>query len=193
MKRQPQVLLIVATLACSWLAMQAVHELGHIAAAAVSGGRVKAVILHPATLSYTQLAANPHPLFVSWMGPIVGVVLPLAALAIARMCRLRNLYLFQFFAGFCLIANGAYLAFGSLNGIGDADDIMRHGSPLWLLWLFGVITIPLGLLMWNRLGPYFGLGAKAGQVERADAYIMCALLAIIVLIEILLSPTAVRV
>jgi len=191
MKRQPQVLLIAATLALSWLAMQAVHELGHVVAAIMSGGRVKAMILHPATLSYTQLAANPYPLFVSWMGPLVGVVLPLAALAIARICRLRRLYLFQFFAGFCLIANDAYLAFGSIHGIGDADDIARHGSPLWLLWLFGVITIPLGLWMWNRLGPHFGLGTNAGQVERADAYIMCALLAIVVLIEILFSPTAV--
>ena len=193
MKRQPQVLLIAATLACSWLAMQAVHELGHVAAATVSGGRVKSVVLHPAAISYTEYSSNPHPLFVSWMGPIVGVVLPLVALAIARWFRWRSSYLFQFFAGFCLIANGAYLAFGSIHGIGDAGDIARHGSPLWLLWLFGVITIPLGLLMWNQLGPHFGLGASAGQVERVDAYSMCALLAMVVVIEILLSPTAGRV
>src|SRR5690242_1105479 len=133
MKRQHQVLLIAATLAFSWLAMQAVHELGHVAAAIVSGGRVKAVILHPIMLSYTEYSSNPHPLFVSWMGPVVGVVLPLAAFAVARVCRLRTLYLFQFFAGFCLIANGAYLAFGAFGGIGDAGDIARHGSPLLLL------------------------------------------------------------
>ena len=193
MKRQHQVLLIAATLALSWLAMQAVHELGHVAAAIVSGGRVATVVLHPATISYTQLTSNPHPLFVAWMGSIVGVVLPLVAFVVARMLRLRGWYLFQFFAGFCFIANGAYLAVGSLNGIGDAGDILRHGSPVWLLWLFGVITIPLGLWIWNRLGPHFGLGANAGQVERADVYIMCALLAIVVLIEILFSPNAVRI
>src|SRR4026209_1573459 len=103
MKRQPQVLLIAATLACSWLAMQAVHELGHVAAAAVSGGRVKFVVLHPTAISYTEFSSNPHPLFVSWMGPIVGVLLPIVPLVIARWFRWRSWYLFQFFAGFCLI------------------------------------------------------------------------------------------
>lgn len=193
MKRQPQVLLIAATLACSWLAMQAVHELGHIAAGAMSGAQVKSIVLHPTAISFTQFSSNPHPLFVSWMGPIVGVVLPIVAVVIARLFHWRRRYLLQFFAGFCLIANGAYLAFGSINGIGDAGDIARHGSPLWLLWLFGVITIPLGLLMWNRLGSQFGLGVSAGRVEQADAYIMCALVAMIVLIEILLSPAAGRI
>jgi len=193
MKRQPQILLIAATLAFSWLAMQAVHELGHVAAAIVTGGHLKAVILHPTRLSYTQLSTNPHPLFVAWAGPLIGIVLPLAAFALARFCRLRSSYLFQFFAGFCLIANGAYLAFGSFHGVGDAGDIVRYGSPLWLLWLFGVITIPLGLAMWNRLGPHFGLGPSLGQVDRRDAYAMCVLLAVTIVCELFLSPAAVRI
>jgi hypothetical protein len=192
MKRQHQVVLIVATLVFSWLAMQAVHELGHVAAAVASGGRVATVVLHPATISYTQLLSNPHPLFVAWMGPIIGVVLPFVALVIARVLRLRGWYIVQFFAGFCFIANGAYLAFGSLNGIGDAGDILRQGSPVWLLWLYGVITIPIGISMWNRLGPHFGLGASAGQVDRAVAFTMLALLAAVVMLEILSSPSAAR-
>jgi hypothetical protein len=193
MKRQHHVLLIASTLALSWLTMQAVHELGHVAAAIVSGGRVAIVVLHPATISYTQLTSNPHPLFVAWMGPVLGVVLPFVAFVVARMLRLRGWYLFQFFAGFCFIANGAYLAFGSLNGIGDAGDILRHGSPAWLLWLFGATTIPVGLLMWNRLGPHFGFGVSAGQVDRATAYTMFALLVLIAVLEIVLSPNAARI
>ena len=93
MKRQHQVVLIVATLAFSWLAMQAVHELGHVAAAVVSGGRVATVVLHPATISYTQLASNPHPLFVAWMGPIVGVVLPLVAFVDRTLASIARLVL----------------------------------------------------------------------------------------------------
>jgi hypothetical protein len=189
MKRQHQVLLIASTLALSWLAMQAVHELGHVAAAIVSGGRVAMVVLHPATISYTQLMSNPHPLLVSWMGPVVGVVLPFVAFVVARMLRLRGWYLFQFFAGFCFIANGAYLAFGSLNRIGDAGDILRLASPVWLLWLFGVVTIPIGLMLWDRLGSHFGLGASAGQVDRATAYGVFALLVLVAVLEITLSPT----
>jgi hypothetical protein len=193
MKRQHQVVLIVATLVFSWLAMQAVHELGHVAAAVASGGRVATVMLHPATISHTQLVSNPHPLFVAWMGPIIGVVLPFAALLIARILRLRGWYIVQFFAGFCFIANGAYLAFGSLNGIGDAGDILRQGSPMWLLWLFGVTTIPIGILMWNRLGPHFGFGVSAGQVDRAVAFTMLFLLVVVVALEILLSPNSARI
>jgi hypothetical protein len=80
MKRQHLLVLIGSTLAFSWLAMQAVHELGHVVGAMLSGGRVDQVILHPATISQTRLAANPHPQFVAWMGPILGVALPVAGL-----------------------------------------------------------------------------------------------------------------
>jgi hypothetical protein len=122
MKRQHQLVLIGSTLVFSWLAMQAVHELGHVVGALLSGGQVAQVILHPATISQTRLAANPHPRFVTWMGPIFGVLLPAAALLAARVAGWRTRYLFQFFAGFSLVANGAYIAFGSLGPIGDAGD-----------------------------------------------------------------------
>ena len=108
MKRQPQIILVAAMLGFSWLAMQAVHELGHVAAAVVSGGRIDRVVLHPATISFTQLAANPHPLLVAWTGPIVGAALPVLISFAARASHWRGWYLIQFFAGFCLIANGAY-------------------------------------------------------------------------------------
>jgi hypothetical protein len=187
MKRQRQIVLIGSTLAFSWLAMQAVHELGHVAAAVLSGGRVAEVILHPATISYTRLAANPHPLFVAWMGPLIGTTLPLAALAIARYCKLPGWYLWQFFAGFCLVANGAYLAFGSLSEVGDAGDLLRYGTPLWLPWLFGLVTIPLGIWLWNGLGPYFGFGAARGEVNRIAAYAMLGLVVASVGLELLLA------
>jgi hypothetical protein len=187
MKRQHQVVLIVATLGSSWLAMQAVHEFGHIAAAVASGGQVARVVLHPAAISHTQYASNPHPLFVTWMGPVVGTVLPLVAAVLARRLRCRGWYIVQFFAGFCLIANGAYLAFGSLGEIGDAGDLVRHGAPVWLLWLYGVITIPLGLWMWNNLGPHFGLGSSAGRVDPVLAYVMLAGLLIVVALEVTIS------
>jgi hypothetical protein len=190
MKRQHQLVLIAATLAFSWLAMQAVHEFGHVAAAIASGGQVAEVVLYPTAISYTRLSENPHPLFVAWMGPVVGIVLPLVASAIGRRWRCRGWYLLQFFAGFCLIANGAYLAFGSLNQIGDAGDLVRHGSPAWLLWLFGGITIPVGLWLWDGLGSHFGLGANAGRVERPAAYAMLAGLVAIVALELIFSSPA---
>jgi hypothetical protein len=121
------------------------------------------------------------------MGPIVGVVLPAAALLAARRFKLRGWYVLQFFSGFCLIANGAYLAFGSLARIGDAGDLLRHNARIVLLWLFGVATISVGLWMWNGLGPHFGLGEGRGTVDSTVAYVILALTIAIVLVELALT------
>jgi hypothetical protein len=104
MERQHQFVLIAATLVFSWLAMQAVHELGN--------------------------------------------------------------------------------EFGSLGRIGDAGDLLRHGAPIVLLWLFGVTTISVGLRMWHGLGPHFGLGDSRGTVDTTVAYVMLALTIAVVLVEL---------
>jgi hypothetical protein len=93
----------------------------------------------------------------------------------------------QFFAGFCLIANGAYIGIGSLGKIGDAGEMLRHGSPIWLLWLFGAVCSSFGLFLWNGLGPHFGLGAAAGKVNHRAAYASCGMLLITVIAEVALS------
>ena len=95
----------------------------------------------------------------------------------------------QFFTGFCLIANGAYIGIGSFSKIGDAGDMMRHGSPIWSLWLFGVLTFPLGLYLWNGLGPHFGLGARKGKVDHRAAYFSCGLLLLTLILEVALTST----
>src|SRR5262245_11944067 len=144
--------------------MQAVHEFGHVVGAWASGGRVERVVLHPLTISRTDLAVNPQPLVVVWAGPVVGVLLPLAGWAATRS------YLARFFAGFCLIANGAYIGGGSFDGVGDAGEMLRHGSPMWSLWVFGAAGVAVGLALWHRLGPHFGLGSANGHVSARAAW-----------------------
>jgi hypothetical protein len=158
MNRLFRILLISSTLIASWLGMQAVHELGHVLGAWLTGGQVERVVLHPLTISRTDLAHNPHPLAVVWAGPIVGVTLPLALWAIAASLRSSFAFLLRFFAGFCLVANGLYIGVGSFGGIGDCGEMLRHGSAPWHLWLFGALTIPLGFWLWHGQGPNFGLG-----------------------------------
>jgi uncharacterized membrane protein YidH (DUF202 family) len=184
MNRLHQFVLIVATIALAWLVMQAVHELGHVLGAILTGGKIAEVRLHLATISYTRVSENPNPLLVAWMGPLVGVSLPLLALGMLRWARLPGWYLLQFFAGFCLVANGAYLGFGSFGQIGDAGDLLRHGTPMTLLWLFGLTTMPLGFWLWNGLGPHFGLGAGRGQVSPIAAYVTLGLLIVVVAVEL---------
>src|SRR5437660_12197064 len=104
MHRPRQVLLIASTLLSSWLGMQAVHESGHVLGAWLTGGRVERVVLHPLTISRTDLTENPHPLIVAWAGPVVGIVVPLVLWAIVARSYLSITFLFRFFAGFCLLA-----------------------------------------------------------------------------------------
>jgi hypothetical protein len=176
MKRLDQVVLIAAFVGFSWLAMQAVHELGHIVAAWATGAEVERVVLHPLTISRTDLGVNPHPGTVAWAGPIAGAILPLAAWAAAWACRAPGPYLFRFFAGFCLVANGCYIGAGSFQGIGDAGVMLAHSSPQWTLVLFGLVTAPTGLCLWHGQGRHFGLGDAQGKVDRTAAAVAACLL-----------------
>jgi hypothetical protein len=165
MNHASQVALIVATLVASWLGMQAVHELGHILAARLTGGRVNNVALHPLGISRTDVAENPHPLVVAWAGPILGATAPLMAWGLALSCRSTIAFLLRFFAGFCLVANGLYIGLGSFARIGDCGEILRHGSAPWQLWLFGLVTVPAGFALWHGQGRHFGF-ARSLPVSR---------------------------
>ena len=81
------------------------------------------------------------------------------------------------------------MAFGAFGGVGDAGDLLRHGSPIWTLWLFGVATVPLGFVLWNGLGRDFGFGCANGVVNHKAAYLSAALLALTVLAELCLSAS----
>jgi hypothetical protein len=157
--------LITLTLTCSWLAMQWVHEAGHVLGALATGGEVERVVLHPLSISRTDLRANPQPLIVTWAGPWLGVLAPLAAWLVASALRLQSAYLFRFFAGFCCVANGLYIGVGSFDHVGDCGDLLKHGAAAWQLWLFGLVNTAAGFVLWNRLGPHFGLGST-GQAVR---------------------------
>jgi hypothetical protein len=159
-----QVVLIAST-----LGMQAVHEAGHVLLAWDGGETVHRVTLHPLTVSRTDATHDKHPLLVVWGGPVPGTALPLGALGLTGLLRVSWGFVPRFFAGFCLVANGAYLGAGSLAGVGDAADLLRHGSPRWLPIAFGLVTLPLGLRLWHGLGPAFGLGVSGGRVSRGAA------------------------
>ena len=150
-------------------------------------GELRRVVLHPLTISRTDVSPNPCPAAGRLGWAVVGVLLPLGLLLAAKVGRFKWAYLLQFFAGFCLIANGAYIGIGSFGKIGDAGDMLRHGSPIWSLWLFGAACFPLGLYLWNGLGPHFGLGAAAGKVDHRAAYVSCALLLLTVILEVALG------
>lgn len=188
MKRLNQAILVASFVPFCWLAFMAIHELGHVVAGLFTGGTITKVVVHPLAISRTDVSPNPNPLVTAWAGPIIGIILPLAIWGVFWKFKIAGEYLARFFAGFCMIANGAYIGIGSFEKIGDAGDMMKHGSPIWLLWLFGITIVPLGFLIWHRLGPKFGLGESNGTVDEWAAYVSLALFTVLFLVTFLISP-----
>jgi len=159
MKPAPRFVLALALIPVCWLGMMLVHEAGHVAGAKLTGGTVQQVVWHPLVISRTDVNPNPSPLVVVWAGPLLGTLLPMVAWGL--LFRWRCAFLIKFFAGFCLIANGAYIGYGSFEKIGDCREMLIHETPIVVLWLFGVTACSLGFYLWNGLGPKFGWGKEA--------------------------------
>ena len=188
MQRFHQVLFVSSLLALCWFAMMAVHELGHVVGALVTGGTVQRVVLHPLTISRTDVSPNPSPSIVVWLGPILGCLIPaMVSWCIPRRhVTARKMALF--FTGFCLLANGAYIAFGSFDGVGDCGVMLKTGSTLWTLLLFGALTIPTGFYLWHRLGSAQKFLADPSLVDLVWAYAMFGALLVLLALEILILP-----
>jgi hypothetical protein len=173
-KKFHQIILIASTILCSWFAMQAIHELCHILGALATKGKVSQVVIHPLTISRTDLSANPHPLFVAWAGPVFGVLAPLILWAIFAQLNSRFVFVLRFFAAFCLVANGLYIGLGSFAEVGDCREMLKHGSEKWQLWLFGILTTPVGFWLWHGQGDHFGFGSVPREIDHKVAYGMLA-------------------
>lgn len=177
--------------------MMAMHELGHVLNGWISGATLEGVRLPLVGFSQTEFTDNPHPLYVVWGGPIWGCLLPLAifggvkllgtaagrgVIGLAAGAARRYGFLTRWFAGFCLVVNGGYMAGGVFLGHGGGDDpsvVLQHGGAMWQLLVFGLPAIAAGLYLWNGLGPRFGLGASGGEVDRKAALGTTAALAIV--------------
>lgn len=188
MQRFHQLLFASCLIALCWLGMMAVHELGHIVGAVATGGKVVRVVLHPLTISRTDVAPNPRPGVVVWMGPIVGCVVPLAMLMLVPRRWTVWWNIARFFAGFCLIANGAYIGLGSFAQVGDCGEMLRTGTPLWVMMAFGVATAPAGFYLWHRLGSLKDFLARAELVTPGMAYATAGVLVVAVAAGVLFSP-----
>lgn len=145
---------IVVFLTGCWFAMEAVHELGHVFAAWCTGATVERVVLWP--ISRTDTLGVRFPLIVYGAGPVFGTLFPLLLWGIVRLVRPKIAYFFRFFAGFCLIANGAYIG-GDFSTLGptDAGLLIEHGANRVFLVLFGLVCVSLGLLLWHKQSRYF--------------------------------------
>ncbi|TWT49537.1 hypothetical protein Pla22_47340 [Rubripirellula amarantea] len=188
MQRFHQLIFVASLLALSWFAMMAVHEFGHVIGALTTGGAVERVVLHPLTISRTDVSPNPNPSIVVWLGPILGCIIPAAIWGCIPHCYASARNIAAFFAGFCLLANGAYIAIGSFDRVGDCGVMLQHGSPLWTLLAFGLVTIPLGFYLWHRLGSVRQFIADPSLVDPIVAYALLGALLVMLALELTISP-----
>jgi hypothetical protein len=184
--RLRQVLLILTFLPWCWLMMMAVHEAGHVLAAWLTGASIERVVLPPLGFSQTVLGGNPQPLPVAWAGALVGCGLPLLAWVITRPFSARVTVCARFLAGFCLMANGAYLGIGAWSGDGDAGDLVAAGAAVWQLVAFGVLACAAGLWLWHGLAPAMGW-RRGHEVGWRGVWMTALLLSATVVIELLLA------
>ena len=145
-------LFTACTVLLSWYAMMAVHELGHVLGALLTGGTVTHVVLHPLAISRTDVQPNPHPAVVVWMGPVIGCLLPVLLFLVTPPRYVVWRTVIGFFSGFCLIANGVYIGVGAWDEVGDCREMLQSGTPLWVMLLFGASSAIAGLVVWHRLG-----------------------------------------
>jgi hypothetical protein len=158
-----------------WLWMMALHEVGHVAATLLLGGEVERVIWHPLEISATFRRGSASPVLDTWAGPLAGVVLPLALWGLGGcFWRPAAAYL-RFFAGFCLIANGAYMAAGASAGVGDGGDLLRLGAAAWPIYLFGLVATVGGLALWHGQGRHFGLEPDSPPIGSRRTLVVVAL------------------
>ncbi len=177
---RPAIILVLLTLIASWFGMMIVHETGHVLAALATGSVIDRVSLPWVGFSQTQITKYVRPTVVVAAGPTLGVILPAIGWAVLRRSSWGALC--RFFAGFCLVANGGYIASAMVKPAGDADALVALGVPAWVLGVAGCVAVAIGLQLWNGLGSSFGLGrasVPAGAVTKAFA--ACAVVLGIVL------------
>ena len=165
-----QIVFVASILWLSWLLMMLVHEGGHVVGALGTGSVVRRVVWHPAALSRTDVSPNPHPLVEVWAGPVIGCVIPLAAAVAVAATRLRVAYLVWVIAGFCLLANGAYIGVGAVDPVGDAGELLRHGAPRWTLAGFGMVAAGVGIWIWHRVSARLGFGRAPALIPGRDVW-----------------------
>jgi hypothetical protein len=164
--RSGRIIFSLVTLYVSWMAMMAVHESGHVLAGLAGGGRVRRVVLPFTDFSRTDIDPNPSPRLEVWGGPVWGSVFPLAVWLILRRTLIKSLgAALGFFTGLCLVANGAYLGMDWTMSAGDAAQLIKLGTPIWMLVAFGVIMIVPGLYIWHKIGQIESLFKTPGRVE----------------------------
>lgn len=142
--------LLAADAGWLWVLMLLTHEVGHGAVALLTGGEVISVELRPGVPGHTLVNPNPQPDGVIWGGFLSGCLLPLGAWAAARAIHPAAAGDLRLLAGFCLLANGVYLAAGGSESLTDPGVLLSLGWSWPVLLAIGVLLAGPGYGLFRR-------------------------------------------
>jgi len=130
----------------SWCVMTFTHESGHLLGGWICGGTLKNADLLPWHLPFSIFDPDPRPLITLWCGPVLGVVVPLAAALLVRQNWM------WFIAHFCILANGTYLSVAWVSGESylDTPKLLKHGAYPATIAIYCALTIGFGYFGFRR-------------------------------------------
>ena len=133
-------------LAWAWTVMTVTHELGHVVAGLIGGGRLVELELRPWKLPHSIVGGDTIPLVTLWAGPVLGTLLPLVVAAIARREAV------WFVAWFCVTANSVYLLLGYFSGEPELDStrLLAAGAHPLQIGVFVIATLPIGYIRFRN-------------------------------------------
>lgn len=139
--------LLIADIGWLWVLMLLTHEVGHGVAALLTGGEIVSADLRPGVLGHTLVEPNPQPHWVVWGGFLSGCVIPLGAWGLVRVTVPKLSGDLRLLSGFCLLANGAYLATGGGESLTDTGVLLSLGWSYPALIAIGLLLAVPGYLL----------------------------------------------
>ena len=131
-----------------WYPISLVHELGHYVSAKIGGGTGVEIVWRHYVFSETIRTGSRWPLLDAWMGPVIGIIIPLVMAFTLRKTKLAEWVVW--FASIACIANGLYIGIGWMDVGGDPSDMIAQGCPLIVLIGFGLGSFSTGLILLMR-------------------------------------------
>ena len=128
-----------------WYPISMVHEIGHYAFARIGGATGVEIVWRNYVFSETIRTGSRWPILDVWMGPVIGIIIPLVIAYTLRKTKLAEWV--AWFAAIACIANGLYIGIGWMDVGGDSSDMITQGCPLAFLIGFGLSSFSIGLFL----------------------------------------------
>lgn len=140
------------------------HELGHAIAMWIMGGQVARITINPFSWSYTYYASIPkYPIFATWSGALLGSLLGLIIMLIAKSIPSTYAVPFVFSGMGVMVSSGGYFILDLYTTkSGDPTNLLDLGIPRYMILMTGFILLAAGI--------YFLIGnIELGGIEASDS------------------------